>query len=545
MFGWACRMCFTRSMRFITSNRLLEFASCALVAMAHPAPAQTGNEPNQPNILFILADDLGYGDVGALNPSNKIKTPQMDRFATESVVFTEAHASSAVCTPSRYSILTGRYNWRSAMKSGVLGGFSKPLLEPGRLTVATLLKEHGYDTACVGKWHLGMEWARLPQSAESKRKKGKNGEGERIDFTKPIANGPTTVGFDYFFGISASLDMPPYAFIENDRVTAQPSIPNGRLAGEGGETTRIGPQVPGFEAKNVLPTLTQKVVDYLIAHGGGKNRAKPFFLYVALPTPHAPLAPTEEWRGKSGLNAYADYVMETDDCIGKLLAALARTPAASNTLVVITSDNGCSPAAGFPFLLAHGHDPSAGRRGYKADIYDGGHRIPLMIRWPGHTPANATCGGFVCLGDFMATCAEILQAKLPDDAGEDSISFLPLLSRPTASAPRQILVESSINGSFGLRDGRWKLALCPDSGGWSFPRPGVDSTEGMPRFQLFDLALDPAERTNMLGAHSDVAKRLGTLMRDYISNGRSTPGAPQKNTPVKEWRQTRWVEEFQ
>jgi arylsulfatase A-like enzyme len=284
-------------------------------------------------------------------------------------------------------------------------------------------------------------------------------------------------------------------------------------------------------------------VDYIVQRA--EHSEKPFFLYLALPTPHAPLAPAREWLGKSRLNVYADYVMETDDCIGKVLAALEKNRLATNTLVIFTSDNGCSPVADFPFLLAHGHDPSAGRRGYKADIYDGGHRIPLVVRWPGRIGANTRCDAFVCLGDFMATCAELLKAQLPDNAGEDSVSFLPLLLNPAASASRTVLVESSINGSFGLREGKWKLALCPDSGGWSFPRPGKDSTDGMPRFQLFDVAVDPAEKTNVPGQHPEIVQRLGGMMRDYIVNGRSTPGASQKSTPVKSWQQTKWLEEFE
>jgi arylsulfatase A len=338
--------------------------------------------------------------------------------------------------------------------------------------------------------------------------------------------------------------MPPYAFIENDHLTAQPTILTGRLTGADGQQTRVGPQVPGFDPANVLPTLTTKALDYIAQHVQSGRAKKPFFLYLALPTPHTPLSPTAEWLGKSGLNAYADYVMETDDCIGKVLAALETNKVANNTLVIFTSDNGCAPAANFPFLLAHGHDPSAGRRGHKADIYDGGHRIPLIVRWPGHVAAKTECNNFVCLGDFMATCADLLKTKLPDDAGEDSISFLPLLLDQKGKTMRETLVESSINGSFALRKGNWKLALCPDSGGWSFPRPGKDSTEGMPRFQLFDIVSDPTEKTNLITQHPEIVQQLGLLMRNYIQQGRSTPGALQKNTPVKSWQQIQWSREF-
>jgi arylsulfatase A len=270
----------------------------------------------------------------------------------------------------------------------------------------------------------------------------------------------------------------------------------------------------------------------------------PFYLYVAFPTPHTPLAPSVEWLGKSHLNYYADYVMESDACIGEVLDALKRNGLAKNTLVVFTSDNGCSPAADFPYLLAHGHDPSDGRRGYKADIFDGGHRIPLIVCWPGRVARDSMNKDFVCLGDFMATCADLLGLKLPDTAGEDSISFLPpLLGRGPGG--RDVLVESSINGSFGIRQGQWKLALCPDSGGWSYPRPGRDKTDGWPRFQLFDVVADPAEKTNLLSQHPEIVQQLGHRMRDYILNGRSTPGAPQENTATgKPWQQTAWLDQF-
>ena len=486
-----------------------------------------------PNIVYILADDLGYGDISALNPQGKIKTPQLDQLAAAGVTFTEAHSSAAVCTPSRYSIITGRYNWRSTLKEGVLGGFAKPLIEPGRLTVASLLKNHGHKTAYIGKWHLGFEWARLAATNSN--------EEAKIDFTKPLEHGPTTSGFDYFYGISASLDMPPYVFIENDHVTALPTIPRGQLTGADGEVTRPGPQVPGLTAEEVLPTLTEKAVNYIAQQAGGKH---PFFLYVALTSPHAPFATTKEWAGKSGLNPYADFVMETDDCIGKILAALDKNNLSSNTIVMFASDNGCAPAAHIPFLNEHGHDPDAGRRGHKADIYDGGHRIPLIARWPGHVKAGARSSDFICLGDLMATCAELLNEKLPDNAGEDSISFLPQLVGKQNPNARRVLVETSNNGSFGLREGPWKLALCPDSGGWSFPRPGKDNIAGWPRFQLFDLAVDPAEKTNVMELHPEIVQRLGATMRNYILNGRSTPGAPQKNSPVKKWEQTAWLDQF-
>jgi arylsulfatase A len=525
------------------------------------APSRTEAQPatpeTHPNIVYILTDDLGYGDVDGLMPSNRIKTPQLDRFAEESMSFTEAHASSAVCTPSRYCILTGRYNWRSTLKKGVLGGFSRPLIEPGRLTVAGMLRDNGYETACIGKWHLGLQWASLPGAketaadADADTDESKSGSsntnttaGTGVDFSKPFGRGPTTVGFDYYYGISASLDMPPYTYLENDHVTALPTIRKGTVKGANGKHMRIGPAAPGFDAVDVLPTLTRHAIDYIDQHAPDARGGKPFFLYLALPSPHTPIAPSKDWIGKSGLNYYADYVMETDDYIGKLLAALDDDGLTTNTMVVFASDNGCSPEADFPYLLSHGHDPSAGRRGYKADIYDGGHRIPMVVRWPGHVAPHTEVDDFVCLGDFMATCADLLGVKLSDDAAEDSIGFLPLLLGRTPPAPRDTLVESSIDGSFGIRQGRWKLAFCPGSGGWSYPRPGRDNTESWPRFQLFDVVADPAEKTNVIGEHQEVVNHLGRVMRQIILDGRSTPGAPQKNDSVKSWQQTQWISQF-
>jgi arylsulfatase A len=516
-------------------------------APSSPAPAPASH----PNIVYILTDDLGYGDVDSLNPLGKIKTPNINRLAAGGMMFTEAHSSSAVCTPSRYNILTGRYNWRSTLKKGVLGGFSKPIIEPGRTTVADLLRGQGYQTAYIGKWHLGLDWPKLPGAAaevdmgedDHSMTNAAPAAGAGIDFTKPIGRTPVTLGFDQFFGISASLDMPPYTFIENDHVVAQPTIKRGFMKGADGKHTRIGPQAPGFLAEDVLPTLTTHAVDYL-DHATTMHDGKPFFLYIAFPTPHTPIAPSTEWLGKSGLNYYADYVMESDACVGKVMEALDRNGLVTNTIVIFTSDNGCSPAADVVYLTSHGHDPSAGRRGYKADIFDGGHRIPLLVRWPGRVAAGSQNHDFTCLGDFMATCADLFNVKLPANTAEDSISFLPSLVKPGGPAPRQVLVESSINGSFGIREGQWKLAFCSDSGGWSYPRPGKDSTEGWPKFQLFDLAADPKEQTNVLAAHSDVAQHLGHLMRQSILDGRSTPGAPQKNDTVKAWQQTAWLDEF-
>jgi arylsulfatase A len=494
-------------------NRIF-LASCFLSLAALPS---RDARASQPNIVYILCDDLGYGDVQCLNPQGKIPTPHMDRLAAGGMIFTDAHSSSAVCTPSRYSILTGRYNWRSAMKRGVLNGFSPRLFETNRVTVAVFLKEQGYATACLGKWHLGMNWPQKDRSAP-----GSSANPKKIDYLQPIQGGPTTVGFDYYFGISASLDMAPFVFIENDRVTEIPTVEK--------EWVRKGPAAITFEAINVLPALNRKAVDYITHHGAGAKHGKPFFLYLPLASPHTPILPTKEWQGKSGLNAYADFVMQTDATVGAVLDALEQQGLVENTLVILTSDNGCSPEANFPELLKKGHNPSYHFRGTKADIFDGGHRIPFLVRWPARVRAGTTSDQLACLSDLFATCADILGKKLPDDVAEDSVSIFPaLLGRPEQTL-REALVHHSINGSFSIRQGQWKLELCPDSGGWSDPKPGSPEAQKLPPVQLYDLKVDIGEENNVQAQHPEVVARLTKLLEKYIADGRSTPGKPQPNT---------------
>ena len=478
-----------------------------LPAASPPAAA------SRPNIVYILADDLGYGDVHCLNPERgKIPTPNLDRLAGQGMRFTDAHSGSAVCTPTRYGILTGRYAWRSELQSGVLLGFSPPLIDEGRLTVPGLLKQHGYRTACIGKWHLGLTFAKAG--------------GNTNDLTRPIQGGPTTRGFDYYFGISASLDMPPFAFIENDRFTETPSVEKRWL--------RQGVAAPGFEAVDVLPTLTRKAVEYL---GGRAAEKKPFFLYLALTAPHTPIVPTREWQGKSGLNAYGDFVMETDWSVGQVLQALEKNGLAENTLVIFTSDNGCSPAANVRELEAKGHYPSYVFRGYKADIWDGGHHIPFLARWPGHIQPGSVSDQLTCLTDLMATCADLLGAKLPEEAGPDSVSILPALLGRATGPLREAVVHHSINGSFALRQDKWKLELCPDSGGWSAPKPGSAEAKRLPPIQLYDMAEDISERANRQKDHPEIVARLTRLLEKYVAEGRSTAGGPLRNdVPVNIWK---------
>lgn len=491
-----------------------------------------GLAAERPNIIFILCDDLGYGDVNCFNPQSRIRTPNMDRLAARGMKFTEAHSSSAVCTPTRYGLLTGRYNWRSRLQSGVQGGMSPPLIEPGRLTVAGFLKQQGYHTCAIGKWHLGMNWPLKPGAQPFNDNVEKGEDGWRVDFTRRIQNGPTSVGFNQFFGIAASLDMVPYTFIENDRVVTLPTTNRvfEMMLGRTNKLTRRGPGAEKFEAEEVLPTLTRKAVAYIRERAAEAKQGSPFFLYLPLNSPHTPIAPGAAWRGKSGLNPYADFVMETDWAVGEVLRVIEQSGVAGNTVLFFASDNGCSPEADMNQLRAKGHHPSYLFRGAKADIFEGGHHIPLIVSWPGHIPAATTTAQLVCLNDLFATCADILGAKLPANAAEDSVSLLPVLLGKAEIPVREALVHHSINGSFSIRQANWKLTLCPDSGGWSAPRPESPLAKQLPSTQLYDMSADGAETNNVAAAHPEVVERLTALLAYYVTEGRSTPGERQTNT---------------
>ncbi|HDL18226.1 MAG TPA: arylsulfatase [Bacteroidetes bacterium] len=480
----------------------------------------TAGKTERPNIVYILADDLGYGDVGCLNPECKIPTPNINRLAARGIRFTDAHSGSAVCTPTRYGILTGRYAWRTRLQSGVLWGYSRALIDKRRMTVASFLKKHGYTTGCIGKWHLGWNWALKKNVTLGDRKEVKF---EEVDFSAPITNGPSSVGFDYSCNIPGSLDMVPYVYVENDHVVELPTVTvEGR---QNYQFYRSGPAAPGFKHENVLPELTQKAVQFIER----QTPAKPFFLYFPLSAPHTPILPTKEFQGKTGLGPYGDFVVQCDWTVGQILQTLQRKGFAENTLVIFTSDNGCSPMANFKHLSRLGHFPSYHFRGYKADIFEGGHRIPFLARWPGKIKPNSQCDDLICLTDLLATTADILGKKLPDYAGEDSISILPDLLGTAKKPVREAIVHHSINGSFSVRRGKWKLELCPGSGGWSDPRPQKAAQLGLPMVQLYDLTRDIGEQNNLQYLYPDVVYRLTRLLERYVVNGRSTPGKLQKN----------------
>ena len=484
-------------------------------------------DASYPNIVYILTDDMGYGDVSAFNEHAAWKTVHMDKLAGEGMIFTDAHSSSAVCTPSRYGILTGRYSWRSRLKKGVLGGMSEPLIGKNRMTVAALLKKHGYQTACVGKWHLGLGWQYYPEKRDS------------INFAKPLTDTPNDHGFDYSYIIPASLDMRPYVYIENDHSTSIPTKYTVSKTKYG--WWRRGLTGDDFVHEQVLPHLTDISVNY-IRRQHRKHPGKPFFLYFAMPAPHTPILPTKAFQGKSGTNPYGDYVLEVDYMIGRVMNIIDSLGLTNNTLFFVTSDNGCSPQADYKVLAKFGHNPSYIFRGAKADIFEGGHRVPLIVRWPGKIKAASQCHQTVCLADLMATCAAIVGEKLPDNAGEDSYNMMPLLlGKKLNGSFREATVNHSINGSFALRQGSWKLEMCPGSGGWSYPRPREARELGLPPIQLYNLDKDISEQHNIYNQYPDKVKNMKDLLKKYILEGRSTHGKPQHYVNPVHWPGLDWM----
>ncbi len=377
-------------------------ALAVYVSLSSAADAQ-----ERPNIVYILADDLGYGDVRCLNPESKIPTPRMDQLAAEGMTFTDAHSGSAVCTPTRYGLLTGRYAWRTRLKQHVLWGYSPPLIDHGELTVAQYLKAQGYHTACIGKWHLGLGW----QTTDG-TKLGDEAEltGESIDFEKPYTHGPLNLGFDYFFGIAASLDMPPYVYLEQDRATAIPAAMKPT-------TFRAGLTAEDFEPVKVLPDLTDRAIAYLKERHAA-NPDQPFFLYLPLTSPHTPVVPSSDVKGLSEAGDYGDFVVQTDRAIGQVLDALDDLNLRRNTLVIVTSDNGSTESTE-TMVASYGHRPNHHFRGRKSDSWEGGHRVPFIVRWPAQVTAGSTSAETTCLTDLLATVADLVGAPLPEGAGQD------------------------------------------------------------------------------------------------------------------------------
>jgi arylsulfatase A len=500
-----------------------------VLALLQPALSSAAERPN---VVFILADDLGYGDVRVNNTQRgRIATPNLDRLAASGMRFTDGHSSSAVCSPSRYTLLTGRFHWRTRLQRGIVGLWERPLIDPDRLTVAGLLKQKGYTTACIGKWHLGWDWPIDQKDLPLFRDKVEaTATAEHVAkwkaaFSQPIAGGPTTRGFDRYFGTDVP-NWPPYCFIDNDRTIGIPSEFLPPVLLRQNQASIQGPALKDWTLEPILPALGDQAVRFVTEAAG---RRQPFFLYLPLTTPHTPIAVNEKWRGKSGLNnEFADLVMETDDVVGRVLKSLDDAGVTDNTLVLFTADNGCAPYIDAAGLEKQGHFPSGPFRGYKSDAWEGGHRVPFFVRWPGHVRPGSTCDQLVHHADMIATIAEIVGVPLAPNQAEDSFSLLPLLAGGT-SPIRDFTINQSANGLSTIRQGSWKLIFGKGSGGWG---KGSDEHPA----QLYDLSTDIAETTNHYADKPDVVARLTTLMEQIVDRGSSRPGASSKNDVPVDWR---------
>lgn len=481
----------------------------------------------KPNIVIIYADDLGYGDVSCYNPDRgKIPTPYIDKLAAQGMKFTDGHSASGVCSPSRYTILTGRYHWRGRLQGGIVGMWAPPAIPKDRLTIGLLAKQNSYRTACIGKWHLGWDWP-IPRGkrgllAGSKEKDIPATEEQKPFwkelFSQPIPGGPTARGFDLYFGTDVP-NWPPFCFIENDRTVGIPSEFLPVRLFQNHQASNQGPALADWKLEPILPAIGDRAAAFITESA---KKPEPFLLYFSLTSPHTPLSVNEEWIGKSGLGAYADFVMETDAIVGQVLAALDESGAGDNTLVIFTSDNGCAHYIGMKELEAKGHFPSGPLRGAKSDAWEGGHRVPFIIRWPGVVEAGAMSDQLVHQADLMRTFADAMGVELPDNVGEDSFSLLPLL-KGTDKPVRTHAVSNSIRGVPAVRDGHWKYIAAPGSGGWG---QGGDQSQPV---QLYNLAEDLGETNNLATEMPEKLSEMQALLETLITEGRSTPGPQQPN----------------
>lgn len=475
----------------------------------------------KPNIVYILADDLGYGDVSANYTESKIKTPNIDRLTSEGMRFTNAHSPSSVCTPTRYGILTGRYPWRTKLPTGVLRGYGEALLEKDRTTIASFLKKNGYTTGVVGKWHLGLDWVIQEKYKDSiNENTAQINEfgtvtqlnGDWIDFSKKPTDGPLNHGFDYSYILPASLDMPPYCYLEDDKLVAVPDAytPGNDLdTGYYGAFWRAGRMAPGFKFEKVLTNFTAQAEEFIEKQSNGKE---PFFLYFALAAPHTPWIPTDEYKNTSKAGQYGDFVQMVDATVGMISKKLQEENMTENTILIFTSDNG--PYWRPDKIEEFAHRAAGPYRGMKADIYEGGHRVPFIVRWPGKVEAGSTSDVATTLTNLISTCSDLLHVPLGDGTGEDSQSILPILFGEEAVPEKKLpAVHHSAHGFFAIRKGDWKLIEHRGSGGFTEPISIVPKP-GEPSGQLYNLANDSGETLNL---YDDEPKVREELLKDLDS----------------------------
>jgi arylsulfatase A len=514
---------------FLLHKRTHLFVLIALIGFIHTN--SFGADPGKkklPNIVYILADDMGYGSVQYNNPKSTIPTPSIDRLAREGMNFTDAHSGSAVCTPTRYGLLTGRHSWRTGLKGGVLWAWFPPLIKKERLTVAEMLKEQGYKTAMIGKWHLGIDY--LNNNGKTIAEENEFSDHNfvhcsqvtkvrldvdwtNINFSEGIGGGPLDHGFDYYFGDEIP-NMPPYVFFRNRELLGTPSqLKPTEMFGV------AGPMVPGWKLENVMTEMTEEAVAYIDQQ---EDADQPFFLYFSLTSPHTPIAPSAEFLGKSGLNKYADWIMETDWAVGEVLKALDIAGLSDNTLLIFTTDNGTAGGKTLGELKSKGCDLTHQFRGLKRSLYEGGHHVPFVVRWPGITPAQSSCDECICLTDFMATAAALSGYSLPNNAAVDSYNILNLYK----GGKRKVIppvIHHSFDGGFALRDGDWKILFHLDRGGTEFKQ------------ELFNLKDDIKETTDLSERYPEIVANMSQQLKEIIENGRSTAGPRQTNYEDPEW----------
>ena len=482
-----------------------------LIAACNPAKEGKKAVMPLPNILFILGDDMGYGDVGCYNQESKIPTPNIDRLASQGILFTDAHSPASMCTPTRYGLLTGRYCWRTRVKSGVILGYDEtPLIESTRSTIATVLKSKGYNTAGIGKWHLGMTWQTkdgyVIQDDHDKWQKDNAvfiDNEQHIDFTKPVKGGPNELGFDYFFGtLGCSTSDNPYCFIEQDKTVGIPTVQSPE------EYRKLpgfvpGLMVPGFSLEYVDTVFTAKAIKFISDHQS-KSPGSPFFLYLALNSPHNPFLPPAFTKGKSTEGPRGDLVAVVDWSVGRMMEILKQYGLEENTLVIVTSDNGAVKGA-------NGHKSEGDFRGYKGGMWEGGHRVPFIARWPGKIKAGSVSKEVISLSDMFATFADLVSYKTNDSEGEDSYNVMPaFFGKKQENSDDRVRIFHSGTGVFSVRKGQWKLI--EGRTGYIPWKSELKADTGRLKGQLYNLLDDPFEKDNLWDMLPDKVSELSILL---------------------------------
>lgn len=522
------RLASTHTFPDFDDSSMIKIATLLATVTVLTASGRVSLAGESPNIIMIYTDDQGFGDASCLNPDAKFQTPNLDRLAKEGISFTNAHCSDTVCTPSRYGLLTGRYCWRTTKKTGVMVAEGKCLIEDGRMTLASMLRDQGYETAMVGKWHLGMDFP---------------GEPGRRDWSSPVRDMPLDKGFGYFFGIPASLNYGVLAWFEGRYAKVPPTLftakkPNSRHVDyrimppyqqTPEETQKVlgkpGMEVaPDFIDNQCLTTFTDKAIEWMSEKAAAAKEGKPFFVYLPYTSPHYPVCPLPQFHGQGECGGYGEFVIETDFHVGRILDFLKRSGLDRNTMIVFTSDNG--PENSWKQRIDDfGHHSNGPFRGGKRDIYEGGHRVPFFVRWPdGILSPGREFSNIVGQTDLLATFADIIGASLPDTAGEDSHSFLSVLKNPVSNFSRRPIVSHGANGRFAVTQGSMKLIM-----------PHRRS-----KLELYDLASDPGETRNLAGEMPDVRFRLTQELTDIVCNGRTTPGRKQDND-TGYWSDLTWL----